>query len=267
MTEAEMRAALAGIKCFLLDMDGTIYLGERLIDGTLDFMQAAVQTGRDVWFLTNNSSKSADAYIRKLTRMGIPQRFCQQVITSGHAAAQYILRHYPGGRGYLLGNEILAEELRGMGLSFTQDDPDYVLVAFDTTLDYAKMCRVCDLIRAGKPYIATHPDFNCPTETGFIPDMGAIMAFIEASTGRKADVILGKPYVGIVEEAQRRTGYARHELAMAGDRLYTDVATGVKHGMTGILVLSGEATMADVHQSDIKPDLIFNRLSDMIPYL
>ena len=162
---------------------------------------------------------------------------------------------------------VLREELTGMGLQFTEDEADYVLVAFDTTLDYAKMCRVCDLIRAGKPYIATHPDFNCPTETGFIPDMGAIMAFIEASTGRRADMILGKPHEGIVREALMRTGRPLGEMAMVGDRLYTDVATGVNHGMKGILVLSGEATMADVAQSDVKPDLIFDRLADMIPYL
>ena len=157
--------------------------------------------------------------------------------------------------------------MRSMGLDLTEENADYVLVGFDTTLDYAKMCRVCDYIREGKPYIATHPDFNCPTETGYIPDMGAIMAFIEASTGRKADVILGKPYRGIVDEALERTGFTLDEMAMVGDRLYTDVATGVRHGMTGILVLSGEATMADMEKSDVVPDLIFGRLSDMIPYL
>jgi len=183
-------------------------------------------------------------------------------------SARYILERFPEGRGYLLGNEMLREELTGMGLRFADaDDVDYVLVAFDTTLDYRKMCRVCDLIRWGKPYIATHPDFNCPTETGFIPDMGAIMAFIEASTGRKADIILGKPYGGIVREAQGRTGYDLSAMAMVGDRLYTDVATGVNHGMTGILVLSGEATMQDVAESDVQPHLIFDKLADMIPYL
>ncbi|MBQ8201705.1 MAG: HAD-IIA family hydrolase [Clostridia bacterium] len=248
-------------------MDGTFYLGDRLIEGSLDFLQALEKTGRDAYFLTNNSSKSASAYVEKLTRMGVQPRFREQVITSGHAAAHYCLEKYPGGKGYLLGNAMLEAELTAMGLHFTQDDPDYVLVAFDTTLDYAKMCCVCDHIRAGKPYIATHPDFNCPTETGFVPDMGAIMAFIEASTGRRADVILGKPHAGIIREAQTRTGYPIEAMAMVGDRLYTDVATGVNHGMTGILVLSGEATMADVAVSDVKPDLIFDRLADMIPYL
>ena len=262
----DIRQRLAGVKCFLLDMDGTFYLGDRLIDGSLDFLEALERTGRTARFLTNNSSKSASVYAEKLRRMGVKEAY-RDVISSGHAAAHYCQRAFPGGKGWLLGNPALTEELTDMGLELTDGDPDYVLVAFDTTLDYQKMCRVCDLIRDGKPYIATHPDFNCPTETGFIPDMGAIMAFIHASTGRWADVVLGKPNIGIVEEALLRTGYRLEEMAMVGDRLYTDVATGVKHGMPGILVLSGEATMADVEQSDVKPDLIFGRLSDMIPYL
>ncbi|MBE5803310.1 MAG: HAD-IIA family hydrolase [Clostridiales bacterium] len=266
MTDAEIRDRLSGVRCFLLDMDGTFYLGDRLIEGSLEFLAALERTGRTARFLTNNSSKSARVYADKLQRMGVDEKY-RDVITSGHAAAHYCLEKYPGGRCYLLGNPMLAEELTAMGLQLVEEEPDYVLVAFDTTLDYAKMCKVCDYIRAGKPYIATHPDFNCPTETGFIPDMGAIMAFIEASTGRKADIILGKPHKGIVLEALRRTGFALEEMAMVGDRLYTDVATGVNHGMTGILVLSGEATMEDVAVSDVKPDLIFGRLSDMIPYL
>ena len=266
MTNEEIRARLSGIRCFLLDMDGTFYLGDRLIEGSLDFLTALERTGRTARFLTNNSSKSAAVYADKLERMGVPEKY-RDVITSGHAAASYVRAHFPQGKGWLLGNDALTQELCGLGLCFTDDDPDYVLVAFDTTLDYAKMTRVCDLIRAGKPYIATHPDYNCPTENGFIPDMGAIMAFIEASTGRKADVILGKPYSGIVAEALSRAHCRAEETATVGDRLYTDVACGVRHGMTGILVLSGEAGMDDVAKSDVKPDLIFGQLADMIPYL
>ena len=266
MTHEAIRERLAGVRCFLLDMDGTFYLGDRLIDGSLEFLDALARTGRTARFLTNNSSKSARVYTEKLARMGVPEVY-RDVISSGHAAAHYCMAHFPGKRCYLLGNPMLREEMLSMGLNVVDGECDYVLVAFDTTLDYAKMTRVCDEIRAGKPYIATHPDYNCPTETGFIPDMGAIMAFIEASTGRKADVILGKPYRGIVDEALSRTGYQLHEMAMVGDRLYTDVATGVNHGMLGILVLSGEATMEDVKTSEVKPDLIFGRLADMIEYL
>ena len=268
MTEQQIRERLAPVKCFLLDMDGTFYLGDRLIEGSLDFLDALERTGRTARFLTNNSSKSASVYAQKLQKMGVSQKYCD-VISSGHAAAHYCLSHFPGKTFYLLGNPMLSAEMESMGLTLTQSDTgaDYVLVGFDTTLDYRKMCIVCDYIRNGLPYIATHPDYNCPTETGFIPDMGAIMAFIEASTGRKADVILGKPYRGIVDEALLRTGFTLPEMAMVGDRLYTDVATGVRHGMTGILVLSGEATLEDIDTSDVKPDLVFGRLSDMIPYL
>ena len=127
--------------------------------------------------------------------------------------------------------------------------------------------QVCDYVRAGKPYVATHPDINCPTETGFIPDAGAIMALIEASTGRKADVILGKPYAGIVEEALARTGFSKEEMAIVGDRLYTDIETGVRFGITSILVLSGETTALQAQASSIKADMLFGRLADIIPYL
>lgn len=257
---------LAGIRCFLLDMDGTFYLGNRLIDGSIAFLDALERTGRTARFLTNNSSKSARAYAEKLARMGVPERY-RDVICSFHAAARYCLRKFPGKKGYLLGNTMLRDELLAMGLEFTEEDADYVLVAFDTTLDYKKLCRVCDYVRAGKPYVATHPDINCPTETGFIPDAGAIMALIEASTGRKADVILGKPYAGIVEEALARTGFSKEEMAIVGDRLYTDIETGVRFGITSILVLSGETTALQAQASSMKADMLFGRLADIIPYL
>ena len=266
MREEAIREKLAPVRCFLLDMDGTFYLGNRLIEGSLDFLSALEKTGRTARFLTNNSSRSAASYREKLRSMGVPQRYCD-VISSAHAAGRYCLEHFPGGLGYLLGNPALREEMLGMGLQLTQEHPDYVLVGFDTTLTYEKLAKACDEVRSGKPFVATHPDLNCPTETGFLPDIGAILAFIEASTGRRPDAILGKPYRGIVEEALRRTGFPLSQLAIVGDRLYTDVKTGASHGMTSILVLSGEATLEDVKKSDTEPDLIFTRLGDMIPYL
>ena len=253
-------------KVFLMDMDGTFYLGENLIDGSLDFLEALRRTGRQALFLTNNSSKNAAAYVEKLKRLGVTDPFLR-VYTSGQAAGQYALERFPGKRAYLLGNDLLRGELAAMGVTVDPERPDYVLVGFDTGFTYETMARACDLIRAGLPYVATHPDFNCPTETGFIPDIGAIMAFIEASTGRKADVILGKPYRGIVDGALSLLSAPAEACAMVGDRLYTDIATGVNFGMTAILVLSGEATRSDAEASPVKPHLIFDRLSDMIPYL
>lgn len=266
MAGREMREALRKIRCFLLDMDGTFYLGEKLLPGSLDFLDKLRDTGRSVLFVTNNSSKSAQAYEQKLRAMGVPEPFLR-VLTSGQATGRYALEHFPGQRAYVLGNGMLRQELEGMGLQLQEDHPDYVILGYDTTLDYAKMTKVCDFIRAGLPYLATHPDKNCPTETGFAPDLGAIIAFVKASTQREPDVILGKPYGGIVREALGRTGLTPAELAMVGDRLYTDIATGVSFGITSILVLTGETRREDLQNSEIQPDFVVERLASMIEYL
>ena len=141
------------------------------------------------------------------------------------------------------------------------------MTAFDTSLDYRKMCRVCDLVRDGLPYIATHPDFNCPTETGFIPDIGSIHAFIHASAFRFPDTIIGKPYSGMADYLKSRVGISRDAIAMTGDRIYTDIAAGTRNGMRSILVLSGEASLEDAGVSEDVPDLIFDSLKYMIPFL
>ncbi|MBE5795265.1 MAG: HAD family hydrolase, partial [Clostridiales bacterium] len=184
MPNTNLRDTLAPIRCFMLDMDGTFYLGDQLLEGSLAFLEKLRETGRSALFVTNNSSKSGQVYVEKLRRMGVTEPFLQ-VLTSGQTAGRYCLRTFPGKKAFVLGNDLYKAELAQMGLPMDDDNPDYVLIAYDTTLDYAKMTRVCDLVRAGLPYIATHPDFNCPTETGFAPDIGAIMAFIEASAGRR----------------------------------------------------------------------------------
>ncbi len=257
---------LSDVKCFLLDMDGTFYLGGQLIEGSLDFIQKVVDSGRDFMFLTNNSSHNAEFYVKKLAGMGlsIDRR---RVMTSGEATCEKLRELYPGKRAFVLGNEFLRAEFDEAGIPVDDERPDIVVIGFDTSLTYAKMQAVCDFVRAGLPYVATHPDFNCPTETGFMPDIGAIMAFIEASTGRRPDLIVGKPHTGIVEAVLRRTGLSVSELAMVGDRLYTDIETGLRSGMLSILVMSGETTEEMLAASGTKPDLKFGRLSDMIPLL
>ena len=254
--------SLNDVKLFLLDMDGTFYLGNQLIEGSLDFIRRVQETGRDFLFLTNNSSHNAPFYVERLKRMGlvIDRR---RVMTSGEATCEKINELYPGKRVFVLGNEFLLEDFREAGIPVDQENPEIVVIGFDTTLDYAKMTAVCDFVRAGLPYIATHPDFNCPTETGFIPDIGAIMAFIEASTGRRPDLVVGKPNTGIVEAVLRRTGLKVEELAMVGDRLYTDIETGLRSGMLSILVMSGETTEEMLAASETVPDLKFDRLADM----
>jgi len=257
---------LSDVKCFLLDMDGTFYLGGQLIEGSLEFIEKVRATGRDFMFLTNNSSHNAPFYVQKLAKMGLTIDR-SHVMTSGEATCEKLKQLYPGKRTFVLGNEFLLEEFNEAGIPVDDQDPEIVVIGFDTTLDYKKMQDVCDFVRAGLPYIATHPDFNCPTETGFMPDIGAIMAFIEASTGRRPDLVVGKPNTGIVEAVLRRTGLKVNELAMVGDRLYTDIETGLRSGMLSILVMSGETTEAMLAESPTRPDLKFDRLCDMIPLL
>ena len=257
---------LDDVRCFLLDMDGTFYLGGELIEGSLDFIERVRATGRDFLFLTNNSSHNAQFYVEKLRRMGL-ETDRRHVLTSGEATCAVLKARYPGARAFVLGNEYLVEEFREAGIPVDFERPDIVVIGFDTTLTYDKMRAVCDFVRAGLPYVATHPDFNCPTETGFMPDIGAIIAFIEASTGRRPDRVVGKPNPGIVDAVLARTGLKTGQLAMVGDRLYTDIETGLRSGMLSILVMSGETTEAMLAESETVPDLKFDRLSDMIPLL
>ena len=255
----EAIARLRDVRCFVLDMDGTFYLDTEIIEGSLEFYHAMLASGRQILFLTNNSSHDSEHYVKRLRAMGVPVEE-EQIYTSGMATCQYLNREYPGKRVYLLGNEFLARECRRYHIHLVEEDPDLVVAGFDTTLTYEKMVKVCDYVRAGLPYIATHPDFNCPTRTGFIPDLGAIMAFIEASTGRKADFIVGKPHGEIVRGMLEVTGLSPGELCICGDRLYTDIATGVNAGILSVCVLTGETSQEDVEASIVKPDLVLERL-------
>ncbi len=257
---------LSQIRCFALDMDGTIYLGEQWIDGAVEFLHRIEETGRNYVFVTNNSSKNASVYVEKLHRMGLDVEE-NKIVTSGQATIYYIQKHFPGKKVFLLGNPLLQEEFIQAGIVLEDENPDLVVTAFDTSLDYQKMCKVCDHVRAGLPYLATHPDYNCPTETGFIPDAGAIHAFIHASAFRYPDRIIGKPNADIIEYLTNRVNLKRDEVAMVGDRLYTDIAAGRNNGLKSILVLSGEATMEDVHNSDVIPHMIFDSVKNMIDLL
>lgn len=257
---------LEGVRCFALDMDGTIYLGERWIEGATDFLRRIEETGRSYVFVTNNSSKNAAVYVEKLRRMGLSVGE-EKIVTSGQAAIYYLQRHYPGAKVFLLGNPMLQEEFAQAGIVLEEERPDVVVTAFDTSLDYQKMCRVCDHVRAGLPYLATHPDYNCPTENGFIPDAGAIHAFIHASAFRYPDRIIGKPNEDIIEYLATRVHMPREQIAMVGDRLYTDIAAGRNNGLKSVLVLSGEASMEDVEHSDVQPHLIFTSVKELAAVL
>ncbi|MBN1993823.1 MAG: HAD-IIA family hydrolase [Anaerolineae bacterium] len=242
-------------------MDGTFYLGDTLLPGALEFIDTCRARGLDYLFLTNNSSKHRGQYAEKLRRLGL-EIGEEKIFTSGEATAIYLNKIKPGANIYLVGTPALADEFRSRGFNLVEDEPDYAVLGFDTTLTYAKLWRLCDLARAGKPYLATHPDFNCPLENGFMPDIGAMIAFVEASTGRRPDVVVGKPNRPIIEAVVEKTGVPIQQICMVGDRLYTDIALGAT-GITTVLVLSGEATLEDLPTAPHQPDFVMQDLAEL----
>lgn len=252
-------------RLFVLDMDGTFYLGGRILSGSLDFLEQVERLGKQYLFFTNNSSDSADNYIQKLAGMGCSITR-DQIMTSGDVTAAYLLKHHPGEKVYLLGTPALEKNFQEYGIPLVKDEADIVVVGFDKTLDYDKLTRACTLIRNGALFLSTHLDINCPTENGFIPDCGAICAAIELSTGVSPHY-LGKPFKETVDMILERTKVPKEYISFVGDRIYTDVKTGVNNGANGILVLSGETQLADIEKSDVKPDAVFGGLYEMAEML
>ena len=261
----DKKTAVEGVKMFVLDMDGTFYLGDRLIEGSLDFLEKVKETGRRFVFFTNNSSRIPSFYQKKLEKMG-----CfvdkSEVITSGNVTIAYLQTHYADKKIYLVGTPLLVESFEEAGINLVQEDPDVVVVGFDTTLTYEKLEKACTYIRNGATFLATHLDINCPTEDGFIPDCGAMCALITKSTGVEPRY-LGKPFPETMDMVLQITGCKKDEIVFVGDRLYTDVATGVKNGAKGFLVLTGEADMKTVEESEVKPTCIYDSLLDISKYL
>ena len=257
---------LTQVRCFLLDMDGTFYLGEQLLEGALDFIDVLQQQSCDYLFLTNNSSRDSEQYAEKFARLGLPISR-DKIMTSGEATAMHLQLQNPGARVYVVGTQALEKEFRERGFVLTDQSPDFAILGFDTTLTYAKMWKLCDLVRSGVRYVATHPDYNCPTETGFMPDIGAMIAFVKASTGREPDLIVGKPNSLFVQQAAERTGIPVSAMCMIGDRLYTDIALGATAGIPTILVLSGETRADEVAGSPYQPTYIFQTIQAVADYL
>ncbi len=249
---------------FLLDMDGTFYLGGRLLPGAAAFLAYAREVGLPLLFLTNNSSRDRRAYAAKLAEMGVTVS-PDEIFTSGEATARYLSARWPQGTPVaVFGTPYLEQTFRDFGFTLTFDDPALVVLGYDKTITYPKLVRLCDLVRAGLPYIATHPDLNCPVEGGYEPDIGAIMAFVEASTGRRADVIVGKPHAPMVEMAAQKLGLPVEALCMVGDRLYTDIAMGQTAPLHTALVLSGETRPDDLARSAFQPDYVFDDLMGLL---
>lgn len=251
---------------YIFDMDGTIYLGYNVFDYAVRFINNLRKSGRRVLFFTNNASHTSDFYVNKLTKLGFsPTR--DEIMTSGDVTIEFLKRHRPGKSVYLVGTDELVADFKANGINVltgSEESADIVVTSFDTSLTYEKLDNACRFIRNGAEYLSTHPDFNCPTETGFIPDSGAIAAFCTASTG-KTPTYFGKPYAETVEMISEATEVARERMCIFGDRLYTDIALGKKHGVTAVLVLSGETHMEDVDAAAVaeKPDFVFPSLNEV----
>lgn len=265
MDKREIVKYLSKIKVFVLDMDGTIYLGDSLFPFTKSFLNRLGETGRDFFFFTNNSSKNREAYIHKLKNMGI-QLSPEKMLISNGVIIQWLLQNQPGKSCFVLGTPLLIEDFCNAGIPIDEDNPDYVVLGFDTTLSYERLSRACSFIREGRPYYGVNPDLNCPVENGFIPDCGSIAALIKASTGATCQ-FFGKPSPHTLEYMLKHAGCSPKEMAVVGDRLYTDIAVADNSEVTSILVMSGETTPELLDQSPINPDLIFRDLEELSQYL
>ena len=253
-------------KLYLFDMDGTLYLGNRLYGFTLDLLDTLKKTGRQYLFMTNNSSKSVDDYVEKLGKLGISATR-EDFMTSSQATAYYLHKHHAGQKLYVCGTESLKGELRREGFTVTENlnEVECIVMGFDTELTFQKLHDVSFLLltRPELPYIATNPDYVCPTEFGSVPDCGSVCDMIYNAT-KKRPTVIGKPSPLMPQLAMEKLGVSKEETCVVGDRIYTDVKSGLNAGITGILVLSGETTKAILDASPDKPHLVLNDASEIL---
>ena len=256
--------SLRSKRFFLLDMDGTIYLDNDLFDGTLDFLSAVKASGGKYLFVTNNSSKSTDAYVQKLAKIGIESSE-DDFLTSTDATCLY-LKRYEGKKFYVSGTKSFEEQLRGSGVITTtdiEDDIFGIVMGNDTELTFKKLDDVSRLLtERDLVYIATNPDWVCPTSYGYVPDCGAVADMIKKATG-KSPRFIGKPRPEMLLLAMEKFGYSKDETLMIGDRVYTDIASGYNAGVDTVLVLSGEGTKEDAENADTKPTYIMNDIREV----
>jgi NagD protein len=263
-----VKEKLAKIKHVALDLDGTIYMGDSLFPYTIPFLEKLKQMNISYSFLTNNPSKSLDDYLQKLEKMGIHATE-EEMYTTTVATIDYIKAHYPEARRlFLLGTPSMISQFEKAGFISTADDaedvPDLIVAAFDLTLVYSRLCRAAWWISQGIPYIATNPDKVCPTNLPTVlVDCGSICKCLEHATGRQPDITLGKPdpnmLIGILQQKQLQP----EEIAMVGDRIYTDIAMAQNAGAVGVLVLSGETTIEVANAAPNPPDVIAENIGEL----
>ncbi|MEZ4469656.1 MAG: HAD-IIA family hydrolase [bacterium] len=256
---------LAGVRACLFDMDGTLYVGPRAMEGAVELL-AAVRPHPHL-VLTNNSSKSRDVYRDRLASLGM-QVALDQVLTSGEASADWLFHHTALRRPFVLGTPALVEACERAGLTPVgyDQDPDCVLLGFDTTLTYARLADACLLVAAGLPYYATHADRTCIDPRGLLPDAGGMIAAVEVTTGKRPTV-LGKPEKSMCDAGLRRLGATAAETLILGDQLDTDMTLGLRHGLLAVLTLTGEVTPAHLAASAVRPDVVVAHPGELLAML
>ncbi len=248
-------------RLFLLDMDGTIYLDEELFDGTKAFLHHVKEIGGRYVFLTNNSSRGVDAYVDKMARLGITAAE-EDFLTSVDATIVYLHQNHPGKLCYVSGTETFCRQLEKSGIPVTdrlRDDVEVLVAGFDTELTFQKLEDSCILLNRGVPFVATNPDWVCPTRYGYVPDCGSVCRMLETATGRRPRFI-GKPQPEMALLAMERFGFTKEQTVLIGDRLYTDIACGVNAGIDTVFVLSGEGTLADLETSEVQPTVVLEHI-------
>ena len=250
---------------FIFDLDGTVYLGEKLIPGADHTILTLKNAGKKVIFLSNKPLFNRREYARKLTKMGIPTS-ASEVINSSYVMARYLLQKSPGTKIYVIGEPSIIDELNAAGFRLTENPQEvkYVIVAFDRTFTYEKLNIAFQAIKRGAHFIATNPDRTCPYEDGEIPDCAGMIGAVEAVTGQKVEVIVGKPSSIMVEVILNAMKLRPQDCLIIGDRLSTDIAMGKNSGIHTALVLTGVTNLADLKKAKIKPDYVFESIAELL---
>lgn len=253
-------------RLFLLDIDGTVCMGQQLISGTREFLREVKESGGQFVFITNNATRSIDDYILSFQKLGVMTSHAN-FVTASYATVMYLKKHYPEKLIYVMGTKSFLRELKKNKIRVTTDcmDEDIacVLISYDNQLTYEKIQDTCQVLSTRKTdYLATNPDYVCPIEFGYVPDCGAICQMLEHAVGRKP-LFIGKPEPAMIEYALKLNHFSREETLVVGDRLYTDILSGHRAGVDTALVLTGEATRKQAEAYEYPPDYIFSSIESL----
>lgn len=265
---------LEDTEAFLFDMDGTLYLGMDRLDGTLQLLDLLKKKGKHVIYITNNSSKNVSEYVNKLAKLEIEAK-PEDFFTSANAIVYILQKEHPGAKIYVVGTPGIEKYIEESGFELVREyttdpakKPDYALLTYDTTLTYNKIRVFADYVKDGVTYIATHPDMVCPAEGGkSVPDIGSFMLMIEGATGKTPSLVAGKPNPTMINVCAERLGIPVSKIAVVGDRLNTDVMSGINAGAKAVCVLTGETSPELLETSDTHPDYVFRSVLEIYEYL